>query len=252
MPQRLELNQNLDIRAYAKAYAEHGIVRIPDVFSPSSAEAVARILEKQMPWQLALSEPDDPLGGCYDNARAAALGQSAMDKRIMAVLERARSDFAFLYLTYSMIESYLAGKDPGHPIHEVSEFLNAGQFLELLRLVTGREEIVKAEAFATLYRPGDFLTCHDDAKGATAAEKRICAYTLGFTRAWRPDWGGQLLFHEKDGNISRGLMPTFNCLSLFTVPRHHSVAPVANYAAAPRLSIVGWGRSDLPPKTHQA
>lgn len=249
MPQRLALNQNLDVRAYAKAYAEQGIVRIPNVLSPGAAEAVTHILEKQMPWQMALSEPDDPQGGCYDEARIAALGRNAMNARIAAVFERARGDFAFMYLTYAMIEAYLAGKDPGHPIHEVSEFLNGAEFLDLLRTVTGRPEIVKAEAFATLYRPGDFLTWHDDAKGATAAEKRLCAYTLSFTRRWRPDWGGQLLFHEKDGHIARGLMPTFNCLCLFTVPRHHSVAPVALYAGAPRLSIVGWGRSDLPSKS---
>ena len=249
MPERLELNQNLNVGFYASAYAADGIVRIPDVFAPQSAEVLAHILEKQMPWQLALCDPNDPVGGVYDEARINSLGPEAMNARVKGVFERAQKDFAFLYLTYPMIEAYLAGKHPGHPIHEVSEFLNGPEFLDLLRGVTGRNEIVKAEAFATLYRPGDFLTWHDDAKGATAAEKRICAYTLSFTRGWRPDWGGQLLFHEKDGQISRGLMPTFNCLSLFTVPRYHSVAPVANYAGAPRLSIVGWGRSDLPVKS---
>jgi SM-20-related protein len=40
------------------------------------------------------------------------------------------------------------------------------------------------------------------------------------------------------------LAPAFNCLTLFTVPRPHSVATVAPYAGAPRLSIVGWGRTD--------
>lgn len=248
MSQHLALNPNLDIGAYAKTYAEHGIVRIADVLAPDSAEAVARLLEKQIPWRLALFEPSDPQGGSYDQARINALGPSAMNARVTAVFERARKDFAFVYLTYAMIEAYLAGQDPGHPIHQVSEFLNGPAFLGLLRAVTGRQEIVKAEAFATLYRPGDFLTWHDDAKGATQAEKRICAYTLGFTRGWRPDWGGQLLFHEKDGHITQGLMPAFNCLSLFTVPRYHSVAQVAAYAGAPRISIAGWGRSDLPAK----
>jgi SM-20-related protein len=52
------------------------------------------------------------------------------------------------------------------------------------------------------------------------------------------------LFHDQDGHVTRGLSPSFNGLTLFTVPRVHSVAPVAAYAAAPRLSIVGWGRSD--------
>ncbi len=64
MPLRLELNRSLDVRAYATAYAQRGIVHIADVLSPVSAEPVARILEQQISWQLALSETDDPQGGC--------------------------------------------------------------------------------------------------------------------------------------------------------------------------------------------
>jgi SM-20-related protein len=245
----LELNPKLDVRAYASSYAQHGLVCITDVLGPGSVEAVARILEHQIPWQLALSESDDPQGGYYDAARIKALGQSAMNARIAAVLQRARSEFAYLYLAYPMIEAYIGGRDPGHPIHAVSEFLNGAEFLQLLRAITGRDDILKAEAAASLYRPGDFLTWHNDGAGRSDSENRVCAYTLGFTRRWRPDWGGQLLFHDEDGQIARGLVPTFNCLTLFTVPRAHSVAPVAPYAAAQRLSIVGWGRTDLPPKT---
>ena len=241
---RLELNPDLDVRAHAAAYAQKGIVRIGDVLSPGSAEAVARILEQQINWQLALSEKDDPDAGPYDAARIEALGQDVLNARIKATLERARSGFAYLYLIYPMIDAYLAGKDPGHPIHQVSEFLNGAEFLNLLRAVTGRQDILKAQAAATFYRPGDFLTLHNDGSGLTGPERRVCAYTLGFTRRWRADWGGQLLFHDRDGDIAHGFAPAFNCLTLFSVPHVHSVAPVAAYAGAPRLSIAGWGRSD--------
>jgi len=243
LPLSLELNRALDVRGFASAYAQHGVVRIANVLSPASAEAVARTLER-LPWQLGLSETGDPQGGCYDAARIKALGQSAVNARIAAVLERARSGFAYLYLVYPMIEAYITGKDPGNPIHEVSEFLNAADFLQLLRDVTGRHDILKAEAAATFYRPGDFLTYHDDGSQNPDSVNRVCAYTLGFTRFWRPDWGGQLLFHEETGHIAHGFAPGFNSLTLFTVPRAHSVAQVAAYAPAPRFSIVGWGRTD--------
>ena len=72
---------------YAKAFAQYGIVRIADVLSPGSAEAVAHILEQQMPWQLNLSETGDPQGGHQDTARANANGQNAIDARVSAVLE---------------------------------------------------------------------------------------------------------------------------------------------------------------------
>src|ERR1700743_752466 len=114
MPLHLELNPTLDAHAHAAIYARFGIVRIPDLLSPASAETVAQILEHQLPWELHLSEKGDPA----------------------AVLERARSGFAFQYLSYGMIDAYLAGQDPGHPIHKVSEFLNGMQFLNLLRTVT--------------------------------------------------------------------------------------------------------------------
>jgi SM-20-related protein len=250
LPLSLELNRALDVRGFASAYATHGVVRIPNVLSPASAEAVARVLE-QMPWQLGLSESDDPKGVCYDEARIKALGQSAVNARVAAVLQRARSGFAYLYLVYPMIESYITGKDPGHPIHEISEFLNAPDFLRLLRDVTGRPDILKADAAATFYRPGDFLTYHDDGSQNPDTVNRACAYTFGFTRFWRPDWGGQLLFHDAAGHISQGLAPGFNSLTLFTVPRPHSVAQVAAYASARRLSIVGWGRTDPGPKSRQ-
>jgi SM-20-related protein len=237
LPLRLALNQSVDVRGYAKAYAQSGIVRIGDVLSPASAEAVAQILEQQTPWQLKVSETGDPQGGQNQD------DQTVIAARVAAVLERARSGFAFQYLNYPMIDAYLAGKDPGHPIHEVSEFLNGPEFLQLLRIVTGRQDIHKAMASATHYRPGDFLTWHDDSVHDDL-DYRVCAYTLGFTRRWRADWGGQLLFHDRHGQIATGLAPGFNGLTLFSVPRAHSVATVAAYVGAPRLSIVGWGRSD--------
>lgn len=243
MPLSLELNRTLDVRGFASAYAQHGIVRIANVFSPASADAVTRVLE-QTPWQLGLSETNDVPGGCYDAERIKALGQATLNDRIAAVLRRAGSGFAYVYLVYPMIEAFITGKDPGHPIHEISEFLNGPAFVQLLRDVTRRHDILKAEAAATFFRPGDFLTYHDDGSQDPDTVNRVCAYTLGFTRFWRPDWGGQLLFHEATGHIARGFAPGFNSLTLFTVPRAHSVAQVASYASTRRLSIVGWGRSD--------
>lgn len=78
---------------------------------------------------------------------------------------------------------------------------------------------------------------HDDSHKRDA---RLAAVTVAFTRDWRPDWGGQLLFHDAEGQIERGFMPGFNVLTLFKVPKAHSVAPIAAYAATKRLSLTGW------------
>jgi SM-20-related protein len=235
----LAINPDLDLDAAAAIYARDGIVRVGHVLTPETADAVARLMLGQFPWRLTFSDEDDPKAGLYDAARIQAVGPEALNAEHARALTRARDGFAYIYLSYPMITAYLEGWDRGHPVHAVSELIN-GPLLEVFRQVTGVGSILKADAQATLYRPGDFLSLHDDGKG----EGRIAAYTLGLTRAWRPDWGGQLLFHDADGEITRGLAPAFNCLTMFSTPRSHSVAPVAPYAGAPRLSIVGWARND--------
>jgi SM-20-related protein len=236
----LELNPALDWTACARAYARDGHVRIPHVLTPGAADHVGDILARQTPWRLTICSPDGPRPRFYDAAALRAARPEDIAAEVAAGAARARDGFSYVYLSYPMIDAYLEGWDPGHPIHPVSDFINGRPFLELCRAITGEPTICKADAQATLYRPGDFLAVHDD--GPIAG--RICAYTLGFTRGWRADWGGQLLFHDLNGDIDHGFGPAFNTLTLFKVPRVHSVAPVAAYAAASRLSIVGWARND--------
>jgi SM-20-related protein len=242
----LRLNPSLDVAALAAAYARDGVVQVPMLLTPEAAEAVAAVLEKTVPWRLAVSR-DDGREEVLDQTAKAAAGQAGVGRRIQAAAQRASEGFAYVYMCYPMIGALLAGDDPGHPLHDVTEWLNSRQFLDFGQAVIGRDDVTKADAQASFYRRGDFLTLHDD----HGAGERRAAYTLGFTRRWRPDWGGQLLFHDAEGQIERGLTPGFNLLTLFTVPRAHSVAPVAAYAAAPRLSIVGWLRNDPPYKTGQ-
>lgn len=239
----LRLNPSLDLRPYAKAYARDGFVQIPDILDPAGAEAIAQVLQNGTPWEIALSRPD---GGAetISGAQLRTLGAQGLKPKVEAVVRQASTEFAFIYLCYPMIRAYLEQRDPGHPLHRMTEFLNSTEFLNAGGAVTGEAGLTKVDAQATWYRPGDFLTLHDD----HGVGERRAAYTLGFTKGWRPDWGGQLLFHDEDGQITRGLTPKFNTLTLFKVPRLHSVAPVASYAGAPRLSIVGWLRNDPPVK----
>ena len=236
----LTINPNLNLAALARTYAADGVVRVAGLFTPGAAEALARLLEQNIPWRLTISDAEALKPQLYDAARIQAQGEAAVAQALAKAHARARDGFAYVYLSYPMLAAYLAGWDAGHPIHAVLELINSASFLDVVRAITGRSDVIKADAQATLYRPGDFLSLHDDGQG----EGRIAAYTLGFTREWRPDWGGQLLFHDAEGDIERGFGPAFNSLTLFKTPRPHSVAAVAPYAGAPRLSIVGWARND--------
>ena len=127
-----------------------------------------------------------------------------------------------------------------------AQFLSAPATLQVLQTITGLDDIDFADAQATNYRRGDFLTAHDD---EVAGKNRRAAYVFGLTPAWRTEWGGLLLFHDASGDVTQGLAPRFNCLNIFAVPQLHSVSQVASYAAAGRLSVTGWLRAISPPPT---
>ena len=102
--------------------------------------------------------------------------------------------------------------------------------------MTGAADIAFADAQATAYAPGDFLTAHDD---NVAGKARRAAYVLGLTPGWRTDWGGLLLFHRD----STAWVPRFNTLNLFGVPQPHSVSQVASFAGNRRYAVTGWLRA---------
>jgi SM-20-related protein len=216
------------------------VVQIEDLLPSAVADDLSAVLERATPWSLVHSG----LAGEHQiltPAQMAQLPQAEVSARLKEVVHRASHGFAYLYRVFPMIDAYLDGRHPGHPLHSLTEFLNHPQFMDFVREVTG-ETVTKVDAQATCYHPGHFLTQHDD----RGVGERRAAYTIGLTRMWRPDWGGQLLFHSPDGDVWRGHAPRHNVLTLFKVPLLHSVAPVAPYAAAPRLTIAGWLRDDPP------
>ncbi|MCR5875005.1 2OG-Fe(II) oxygenase [Phenylobacterium sp. J426] len=234
------LNPTLNPQAFREAYEGDGWVQIPDLLAPQIAEALADALERATPWRLVHSGPaGEPI--YVDAAALEPLHRSELQARLQETGRRAAAGFAYLYYVYPMIEAYLGGRDPGHPLHRVTEFLNGPEFMAFAHEVTG-EPVVKVDAQASHYRPGHYLTLHDDRGDG----ERRAAYTIGLTREWRPDWGGQLLFHDAMGDVTRGFTPKFNVLTLFKTPQWHSVAPVAPYAARPRFAITGWLRDDPP------
>lgn len=237
----IRLNPKLDPRAFADGYARDGMVQIADFLTTESADWLTQSLDRETPW--GLSVWGDGRGEHLSPKAMADAGYEALGQKVQAALAAARDGFSFVYLAYSIIPAYLAGQDMGHATHALLEFMNSPAFIDFARAVSGEASLVKIDAQATWYRPGDFLTQHDDT--GPDAERRA-AYTLGLTRDWRADWGGQLLFHDAAGDVLRGFKPGYNVWTLFRTPQWHSVAPVAAYAGAKRLSITGWLRDDPP------
>lgn len=234
MTMPLRINPDLDIAALATAFARTQRLRIEHILCPDTAERIAHCLETQTPFDTALLDPQGaPL--VLSGARV-----DWADPRIAQARDRAGNGFSFIYRSFPMLTAYQQQRLPGHLLHRVFEFLNGSDMLDLLRRVTGHTEIVRADAQATLYEPGCFLTTHND---FMPAHQRRVAYVLGLTRRWRFDWGGLLLFHDGEGRVLDGVAPAFNTLDLFSVPQLHSVTSVAPFAEAGRYAITGWARA---------
>lgn len=241
----LKLNPNIDVDAYAAAYREDPLVRIPDVFTEETAETIHQILSKQISWRLVFPIRDEQGERIetLSQAEIQALGQQGMRARINQVMERAQRNIGYLYSTYPMIQAYIQGWDQGHPIHTITEFLNSPEFLEFGGHVIGVPGITKTDIQATLYTRGQFLTRHID---SGMDNERRAALTFGFTKNWQTDWGGLLMFIDENLDISQAFLPRFNVLSIFDGRRIHSVSPVSPFAGQGRYQITGWLRDDPP------
>ena len=224
-----ELNRALDRAALAEAFRRSGRLHIPNVLTEAAAVRLFRALQQETPWTVTLNKGANFLD-------IEKVSPEERSKLAMGAFERAHSQFQYIYDNHRLSRNGEPYGNPGHYLAKLVAFLNAPATLAFMREVTGLDAIAWADAQATLYRPGDFLTVHDD---ETGGHKRLAAYVLNMTPGWRPDWGGVLQFFDARGNVAEGFVPTFNALNMFRVPAQHSVSQVALYGGY-RYSITGW------------
>lgn len=233
------LNPGLDRPAIAAALKTYGRVQVRQFLHPDAAEAIHEVLRLGTDWGLAWAAENN--AGAH--IRGPELRAMSPEARARFGLEAgqaaSKGEFGFLYAQYPMLEAYVQGWSPGHPLDLLLEHLNAEPMLAFAREVSGIPEIVKTDAQATLYAPGHFLTVHDD---SVAQEGRRVAYVLSLAKDWRPDWGGHLNFIDDDGDTIEGFVPRFNALNLFKVPMRHNVGALPPFAPVGRFSITGWFR----------
>jgi Rps23 Pro-64 3,4-dihydroxylase Tpa1-like proline 4-hydroxylase len=222
----------------ARVYARSGRVHIAHALSNESAYRAYRSLAEEVPWQLHLNDGDCAFDIGGDQVRA--MPESTQAQLYARVNANAASGFQYLFDNFPLSDAHALGRNLELYAMRVFEFVNSPEFLEFARRVVGDERIAFADAQATRYRSGHFLTQHDD---ALEARERIAAYVLNLTPEWRADWGGILNFLDGDGHVAEGYTPVFNALNLFKVPQPHAVSYVTPFAKGARYSISGWLRS---------
>jgi len=233
-----EFSRTLDVGAAANVFQARGRVQVPQVLEAASADALHDCLLKQVPWRLAYNEGERAV--VLYPSELQQLGPEGRRRLMESVIERARDRFQYVYHCYPILAAYLKGEDPGLLLHRFLEWLVRPETLDVARRITGIPTLIKADAQATLYMPGQFLTLHDDT--GAEVEKRRVGYVLNLCREWHADWGGLLQFIGEEGDVTETWVPRYNVLNLFRVPVRHAVSCVTRFAAQPRLAITGWFR----------
>lgn len=235
------LNPLLPVEDLAERFAAGERLQIENFLAPGSAILIADYLAKSDRWRHLLNVKDRTWEVSSDDWDALA-----DDKRkvvISEIDETAAYDFQYQYDTIRVPDAAPERQSSGTLLDQLAQFLSSQPVLETLMRVTGANDLVYADCQATRYRPGDFLTPHND---ELEGMHRKFAYVLSLTDGWLPRWGGLLHFVDNTGGVEHTITPRFNALSLFSIGQSHYVSQVATYAPIPRISVTGWLRTQVP------
>ncbi|GAB5349075.1 2OG-Fe(II) oxygenase [Alteriqipengyuania sp. 357] len=237
-PIKFALSPDLDSAALAEEFAARGRVVIDGFLADGQAEALHELLKARQDWKQVLNS-GDKLVELDRETRRGLTGQQRSDLDD-AVYAGARYGFQYRYETIRVPDDAKARRKSDDPLAAFASWLSDGEPRAFLREVIGEPAVRFADAQATAFSPGDFLTGHDD---AVEGKSRFAAYVLGLTPAWREEWGGLLLFHPDGTDEGRFLVPGLNRLNIFAVGQPHSVSLVSKATPVRRYSITGWLRS---------
>lgn len=224
-----------DLDALARTFRDNGRIHIPAIFEAASAQRILQCLTSETVWSQTFNIGKEVVN--QTPAQVAAITEAQRAAALTRIIQDAGTGFQFLYNNYRIDHEQNLRENPNHYLNQLLAFLNGEAFLSFARTVTGYADIAEADAQATAYRPGHFLTTHDDERGDS---KRRAAYVLNFTPEWRTDWGGILQFIGEGGHLTGGYTPSFNALNMFRVPQPHAVSVVARFARGVRYSVTGW------------
>lgn len=243
----LALTPGLDIEAVRARLSATGRARLPGLLAGDGAGVLHHALTgPDMVWNRALENPysrDVPV------AVFEAEPPQEQARLVAMVHEEATHGFQFLFDRLQLGPARAMGLAAPQALYDLHDLFNSDAFLAFARALTGDDRIAYVDAQATRYLPGHFLTGHDDRNDEAG---RLYAYVLNLSPAWRPEWGGLLMFMDtaEDGGpaaVTETFAPAFGALNLFRVPQPHAVSMVAPFAGAPRYSITGWWRTTPPP-----
>ena len=232
------LHPALDPQDLARRYAADGWVTVDPFLGEGQAEALHENIRTRQDWRWTATTQGNQVVDLDRETRASLSPEqrSALDQACYA---QARTGFQLRYETLRVPDDEAGRAASDDLLARFATFLSSGETRDTLRTIIGDPRIRYADCQATAYAPGDFLTGHDD---DIEGKERSAAYVLGLNPRWDIEWGGLFLMHEDGGRRAEALVPGFNVLNLFAVPRQHSVTEVTRVSPYRRYSITGWLR----------
>lgn len=227
---------NKDMESLVSEIEAQGMVSIDEFLSPEVARELSVHIENRDDWVEVFRGEEQ----VYDMPVSAFEGLDAeqkakIDQLVWGSVEKG---LQFRYRAVRVPDQSEQRTPDKDPLHAFVEALNSPESINSFRKLVGSDKIDFLDAQATAYSAGHFLTNHDD---GVEGKGRIAAYVFSLTENWSADWGGLLVFPEKDR--LKGFLPAFNSLRLFKVPQDHSVTFVPPFVTQTRYSITGWMRS---------
>ncbi len=232
---KIQINPDLDIDKYQKIYQSKGRVQIFNFFTDETVNYLLDLVVNNKNWYFAYNNGNNFYES--DLSEVKALPPEIYQKFMGNIAQRANHQFQYAFNQYYISQAILLGEQKGHPLHQVHDFVNSHEYLQLMRKITSDNAIKEADSYATCYEAGHFLTDHDDNH---ATKNRAAAFVFNLTKSWNLNWGGYLAFYDDKENIVEALKPSFNTLNMFSVPQLHSVQQVTSFASEKRLSLLGW------------
>lgn len=217
-----------------------GRVHVPGFFDPQKAEEIFKACG-ETEYKLSFKGQHTSYDLAERDVSALEVGQkTGLLKMIHA---QASTDFQYLYDSYRLSDLAETHELAPGVLADFFAMLNSEETLSIFRVMTGDARIQYADAQLTRYRPGHFLTEHDDRH---PEKHRLYAYVINLTPVWRVDWGGLLMFFAEDGHVAEAYTPRWNAINILKVPQPHAVSVVAPFAQGARYSITGWLRAQKP------
>jgi Rps23 Pro-64 3,4-dihydroxylase Tpa1-like proline 4-hydroxylase len=235
------LNPQLNLARLADRFASFGRMQIADFLTQDSANRLRDYLELTDRWRHLFNSRERTWE--IPDADWEAMPRDKRDELLSVIDEGAAYDFQYQYDTIRVPDRAAERATSNTLLDQFGEFLSSPPVLDVLMRITGADDLLFADCQATRYRSGDFLTPHNDELDGM---HRRFAYVLSLTPDWRPRWGGLLHFVDSTGGVEDTVTPRFNALALFAIGQSHYVSQVATYAPAPRISVTGWLRTEVP------